>query len=141
MSYNKFSYNTPYRFLRSDQRNLLSQREHRREREVFIDCLAVLHDVASAPAGTPGLAVFSASQIEVVLSRSWDWNAPPFAGLRNNLEINWGIAADLRVHAGEINARGYADEYVDSVIQQYQWLRRAEAAHVSNSITSGQSSS
>ena len=132
-------YNTPYRFLRSDQRNLLSQKEYRWEREVFIDCLAVLHDVASAPEGTPGLAVFSASQIEAVLSRAWDWNAQPLSGLRQNLELNWEIAGDLRARGGQVNVRNRADEYVESVIQQYQWLRRAEAAHVSSIVTSGRS--
>ncbi len=131
------AYNAPYRFLRPDQRNLLSQSAYRREREVFIDCLTVLHDVASAPRG---FEVFSVTQIKAVLSRAWDWNSQPLAGLRHNLEINWETADDLRACAGEANVGLHAVEYVESVIQQYQWLRRAEASQASSVLTFGRSS-
>ncbi|MGI8992295.1 MAG: hypothetical protein ACR2I2_22290 [Bryobacteraceae bacterium] len=137
------NYSAPYRFLRGDQRNLISDPQYRRERHVFIDCLAALHDVAAISGSAPESPHFSDSQVETILLRACDWTLDPLAGLRHNLEINFKIADDLRECSGEVNVRPFADDYLESVVRQYQILRRAEAtlASTSSGTTSSPSSS
>ncbi len=132
MNYNP-TYGTPYRFLRGDQRNSISEPQYRRERHSFIDCLAVLHDIAAESGSTREFARFSNSQVEAIFKRASHWTLEPLAGLRHNLEINFKIADDLRHCPGEVNVRQFADDYVESVIRQYQILCTAEAATISQS--------
>ncbi|MDQ6664194.1 MAG: hypothetical protein M3Z23_07355 [Acidobacteriota bacterium] len=122
-----FTCRTPYRFLRGDQRNLIAEPQYRVERHVFIDCLAALHDMAAASGSDRESGCFSIAQVEAIFTRACHWTLDPLAGLRQNLEINFKTAGDLGSCSGEIDVRQFADDYVDSVIRQYQILRTAEA--------------
>ncbi|MDQ6704982.1 MAG: hypothetical protein M3Z85_03335 [Acidobacteriota bacterium] len=119
---------------------MIAEPQYRLERHVFIDCLAALHDMAAASGTAREFGCFTSAQVEAIFTRACNWTLDPLAGLRQNLEINFKTAGDLGNCSGEFDVRHFADDYVESVLRQYQILRTAEAA-LAGGISTGTTTS
>lgn len=124
---------TVYRFLRQDQRSFLCDAAHTAEREIFLDCLAALHDLALATGSFGGGPAFTNREVESVFSRTSHWSPPPLSGLRQNIEINWEAVDDLRALTGEVGAESHTSDFADAVIREYQLLRTTERSATATS--------
>jgi len=127
-------YDTPFQFLSKQDIEFLSNPDNRDIRRIYIDSLAILHDMLVSFASSPDVPRFGKFEHAIkILTRSSNdlsnsWNLPPT--ILNNVKTNKEIASDLREEfttstrrvTGYV-ARQFVDAYLDRLLDHYRMLR------------------
>jgi len=126
------AYDTPFRFLTTGEEHYLVSTGHEADRTLYIDCLALLHDVL-ADFGTMSLhSVFTRAEIAKTAAESIVQFSRVAYLVKNNIEANMKTALDLydELTSGARQVTravtlSYVDEYLDDLLKQYQAIRHA----------------
>lgn len=125
-------YSTPFESLSPEAVESLSDPQSSDLKMVYIDCLAMLHDVLSDFGSSPEHPVFAnrGQPIDQAAIRSTAADLQRQVGtVFENVGINMEIAFDLRREATSLSSvtssmsRHLVDNYLESLLNQYQVLR------------------
>jgi len=128
------TYDTPFSLLDQGAVQLLSDPQHDYLKMIYIDCLAMLHDVLSDYRPRPQHSVFAnlgqSIDQETIRSHAADLQRDAGVVLENVL-FNTEIAFDLRQEAisptrvtGD-EACHFVDKYLDTLLNQYKILQES----------------
>lgn len=126
------SYDAPFEFLSPDEERYLASGVNKTARTMYIDCLALMHDLVADFGAISLHPVFEQSEIRKAAAEA-KANFPRSGYLvKNNIEINMKTALDLYNELTSTSRqvtrpiiRSYVDEYLNDLINQYQAIRQA----------------
>lgn len=120
----------PFRFLSDADAAYLADNDHREDKLIYVDCLALMHDVLADFSSNEDHSVFPASWIQQQAVRSIDKFQPQAHSLKTNVRTNLLSAMNLY---GELTspartvtrfvALSYVDAYINDLLDQYRNLR------------------
>jgi hypothetical protein len=123
-------YVTPFKFLTNDEERYLIDVAHSRDRIIYMDCLALMHDVLAEFGATP---LHSVLRLGVIKDATEDSKLKFTAAahfLKDNVEINMDTAVDLYTEltsgtrqVTRAVALSFVDEYLTHLVSQYQSTR------------------
>jgi hypothetical protein len=126
-------YNMPYKSLGSRDLAFLLDPNSRTAKIIFVDCLAMIHDVLAALGSNPDHPLFVqfGQSIDSGTIHSVTNNFPPGASnISDNILTNADTAFDLRQQiissAPKVPlqvARDLVDDYLDKLLRQYGFVR------------------
>jgi hypothetical protein len=123
-------YFTPFKVLSSNDVSYLLDRDNQKEKLIYIDCLALLHDILASFTTTEEHSLFEVSWIKTKTTRSIEQFQPQASSIKDNIRVNLKSAEDLY---GELTstartvtrfvALSYVDAYMTTLLDQYRNLR------------------
>lgn len=126
------AYDTPFEFLTPGEEVYLNSSGHEADRTLYIDCLALLHDVLADFSTTSLHSVFK--RVEIVRTTAESTAQFPRVAylVKKNVETNMKTALELydELTSGARQVTrpitlSYVDEYLNDLLNQYQAIRRA----------------
>jgi hypothetical protein len=123
-------YFTPFKLLSAADVSYLLDRDNQKEKLIYIDCLALLHDILASFSTTEEHSLFEVSWIKQKTARSIDKFQPQAHSIKDNVRGNLKSAEDLY---GELTstartvtrfvAVSYVDAYMTALLDQYRTIR------------------
>jgi hypothetical protein len=123
------AFDKPFEFLKVEQVRYLIDSDNKRDREIYVDCLAFMHDLLSNLGTTPDQPRFDTREIRRSYKRALEDFGKPAQDIRLNVEVNFKIGTDLHneitVNHNVSNyvSRTLADKFVDDLLEQYRVIR------------------
>lgn len=124
------AYNDPFAFLNPGEVRYLADSDHRRDREIYIDCLALIHDLLTGLGTTPSEPMFDDKEV----GRNYRGAVQAFAGqaqdVRFNVEVNFKTGKALHDGATKFHNvpafvyRTLVDKFIDDLLEQYRVIRQ-----------------
>jgi|ERR1041385_4366162 len=127
-------YFTPFKFLSVDDVSYLIDRDNQNEKLIYIDCLALLHDILASFSTNEEHSLFEINWIKQKTTRSIEKFQPQAHSIKDNIRVNLKSGEDLY---GELTstartvtrfvALSYVDAYMTALLDQYRIIRFSRA--------------
>jgi hypothetical protein len=123
------AFNKPFAFLKAEEVRYLTDSDHRQDREVYVDCLAFMHDLLTDLGTIPNQPRFDIKEIRRSYKRAVEDFSKHAQNIRLNVEVNFKTGIDLHSeitafhNVGSYTSRTLADKFIDDLLEQYRVIR------------------
>ena len=119
------AYDTPFKFLNSDEVAYLTSYNVPDDKSVYLDCLAVMHDEVTDHSSVSNHSRFRRKERQSLLHA---YGKLQNNGVRDNAETNISTAQQLSIQArsqmiSSYVSRTLVDRYIEALLEQYRILK------------------
>jgi hypothetical protein len=121
---------TPFQFLSAAELAYLLDRDHKTDKAIYIDCLALMHDVLASFSTNEEHSAFEVDWIKSKARNCMNSFQPQAGSVKSNVQTNLRSAIDMY---GELTsgtrtvtrfvALTYVDAYLNDLLDQYRTIR------------------